>query len=119
MKGQENTALLSDCGLTGTSQHISLSGLGGKECSISVHSVDDDEAGLSPPLLVRAQVLVCVICALFNWATNSINHPDLSHLRTEANAGLLLAEEPKLPPHIICISDRKIIHCVKAALSGK
>ena len=47
MKVQGNTALLSHCGLTGTSLHVSLSGLGGNECFISVHSVDDVEVGLS------------------------------------------------------------------------
>ena len=36
---QENTALLSRCRLAGTSQHVSLLGLGGKECSVCVHSV--------------------------------------------------------------------------------
>ena len=50
---QENTALLSDCGLTGTSLHVTLSGLGGKGCSICVHGVDDGEVGLSPPLLAE------------------------------------------------------------------
>ena len=34
VKGQENTALLSDCGLTGTPLRVSLSGLGAKECSV-------------------------------------------------------------------------------------
>ena len=42
VKGQENTALLSDCGLTGTPLRVSLSGLGGKKCSVCVHSVDVD-----------------------------------------------------------------------------
>ena len=35
---QENTELLSVCGLTGTPQRVSLLGLGGKECSWGVHS---------------------------------------------------------------------------------
>ena len=39
VKEQENKALLSDCGLTGTPLGVSLSGLGGKECSVGVHSV--------------------------------------------------------------------------------
>ena len=60
----ENTALLSDRGLTGTSQHVSMSGLGGKKCSISVHSVDVVEVGLSSPLLAEVQFLVCVMSAL-------------------------------------------------------
>ena len=70
VKVQENTALLSDCGLTGTSQHVFLSGLWGKESSICVHSVVDDEVGLFPPLLGEAQPHVCRISALFSWARN-------------------------------------------------
>ena len=92
--------------------------LGGKERSISVHSVDYDEFGLSPPLLAEAQFVVCGISDLFSWARNCTNHPHLSQLRTEANAGRLLAEEPNLPPHIIRISGKKIIHCLNAALSS-
>ena len=84
-----------------------------------MHSVDDDEVGPSPPLLAEAELVVCGITALFSWARNCTNHPDLSHLRTEANAGRLLAEEPNLPPRIIRISGRKIIRCLKAALSSK
>ena len=39
VKEQENTALLSNCGLTGTPLRVYLSGLEGKECSVCVHSV--------------------------------------------------------------------------------
>ena len=119
VKVQENTALIGDCGLSGTSLHVFLSGLEGKECSICVHSVNDNEVGLSLPLLAEAQFVVCGFSALFSWATICINHPDLCHLRTEANAGRLLAEEPNQPPGIIRISGWKRIHCLKAALSGK
>ena len=63
--------------------------------------------------------LVLGISALFGWARNCTNQPDLSHLRIEANAGQLLAEEPNLPSRIIRISGRKIIRCLKAALSSK
>ena len=35
MRLQENTELLSVCGLTGTPQRVSLLGLGGKECSLA------------------------------------------------------------------------------------
>ena len=42
-KEQENTALLKDCGLTGTPLRVSLSGLGGKECPSCVHSVYDEQ----------------------------------------------------------------------------
>ena len=119
MKVQENMALLSICGLTGTSLHGSLSGLEGKECSICVHSVNDEDVGLSPPLLAEVQFVVCGSSALFSWARSCTNHPNLSHLRTEANAGRLLAEEPNQPPRIIRISCWKIIHCLKAALPSK
>ena len=35
---QENTALLSSCGLAGMPQQFSLRELGGKECSVGLHS---------------------------------------------------------------------------------
>ena len=60
---QENTELLSICGLTGTPQRVSLLGLGGKECSFSVHSVNVEDVGLRSPLLAEAQFVVCVISA--------------------------------------------------------
>ena len=119
VKVQENTTLLTDCGLTGMSLHVSLSGLRGTECSICVHSVDDCKVRLSPPLLAEVQFVVCRSSALFSWARKCTNHPDLSHLRAEANAGRLLAEEPNEPPRIIRISVWKIIHCLNAALSSK
>ena len=66
VKVQEGTALLSDCGLTGTPLRVSVSGLGGKECSVCVHSVYDDVVGLSSPLLAEVQFVDCVISALFS-----------------------------------------------------
>ena len=72
-----------------------------------MHSVNEDEVGLSPPLLAGAHFGVCGIRALSSWGRNCTKNPDLSHLRTEANAGWLLAEEPNVPPHIIRISGRK------------
>ena len=66
VKVQENTALLSDCGLTGTPLRVSLSGLGGKECSVCVHSVYAEEVGLSSPLLAEVQFVDCVIRTLFS-----------------------------------------------------
>ena len=60
---QENTAPLSNCGLTGTSQHVSLLGLGGKGCSCCVHSADVDGVELPTPLLAGAQSIDCVISA--------------------------------------------------------
>ena len=84
-----------------------------------MHSVDDDEVGLSPPLLAQAQFVVCGISTLFSCVRNCTNDPNLSHLRAEANAGRLLAEEPNLPHRIIRISGRKIIHCLKGTLSSK
>ena len=61
---QENTALLSNCGLTGTPQRVSLLGLGGKGCSCCVHSVDVAGVELPWPLLAEAQLIDCAIGAL-------------------------------------------------------
>ena len=61
---QENTELLSVCGLTGTPQRVSLLGLGGKECSWSVHSADVDGVGLLALPQAGAELFVCVISAL-------------------------------------------------------
>ena len=80
-----------------------------------MHSVNDDEVELSSPLLAEAQFVVCGISA----SISCTNHPDLSHLRTEANVGQLLAEEPDLPLCILRISGREIIRCLKAAPSSK
>ena len=51
---QENTELLSVCGLTGTPQRVSLLGLGGKGCPSGVHSVNVEEVGLRLPLLAES-----------------------------------------------------------------
>ena len=61
---QENTVLLSNCGLTGTSQHVSQLGLGGKRRTGGVHSVDVDGVKLPSPLLAEAQLIDCGISAL-------------------------------------------------------
>ena len=66
VKGQENTALLSDCGLTGTPLPVFLSGFGGKECSVCLHSVYVEDVALSPPLLAEVQFVDCVINARFS-----------------------------------------------------
>ena len=63
MRLQENTELLSICGLTGMPQLVSLLGLGGKECSFGVHSVNVEDVGLRLPLLAESQFVVCVISA--------------------------------------------------------
>ena len=60
---QDNTELLSICGLTGTQQRVSLLGLGGKECSFGVHSVNVEDVGVRSPLLAESQFVVCVISA--------------------------------------------------------
>ena len=63
-----------------------------------------------------------VISALFRDAEKNCcctNYPDLAHLRTQANAGVLSVQEPNLPRRILRVSDRKKIHCLKAALSSK
>ena len=60
---QENTELLSICGLTGTPQRASLLGLGGKECSFGVHSVYVEDVRLRLPLLAESQFVACAISA--------------------------------------------------------
>ena len=56
---QENTALLSSCGLAGTPLRVSLLGLGGKERTGGVHSADVELVGL--PTLPQAEA------ELFVW----------------------------------------------------
>ena len=60
---QENTELLSVCGLTRTPQRISLLGLRVKERPGCVHSVNVEEVGLRSPALGESQFVVCVISA--------------------------------------------------------
>ena len=66
MKEQENTALLSDCGLIGMPLSISLSELGGKDCSVCVHSVYVEHVGVPSPLLAQVQFVECSISARFS-----------------------------------------------------
>ena len=47
---QEDTELLSVCGLTGTPQRVSLLRLGGEGCSLGVHSVNVEDVTLRLPL---------------------------------------------------------------------
>ena len=49
--------LLSNCGLTGTSQHVLLLGLGGERRTQGVHSVYVDGVELPSPLLAEAQLI--------------------------------------------------------------
>ena len=77
---QENTALLSDCGLTGAPLRVSLSGLGGKECSVCVHSVYDEQVGLPSPLTAEVQFFVVICAARFSAAGNCTNSPLPAHL---------------------------------------
>ena len=64
VKLQENTELLSFCGLTGTPQRVSLLGLGGKGCSCCVHSAYVDGVGLLALPQAAAELFVCGISAL-------------------------------------------------------
>ena len=80
---QENTELLSFCGLTGTPQGVSLLGLGGKGCSCCVHSAYVNVVGLLALPEAEAELFVCVISALV-WQgrkqrrqRSCTNHPDL------------------------------------------
>ena len=61
---QENTALLSNYGLTGTSQHVSLLGLGGERRTCGVHSAYVDEVGLLALPQAEAELFVFVNSAL-------------------------------------------------------
>ena len=61
---QEDTELLSVCGLTRTPQRFSVLGLRGKECSWGVHSADVDGVGLLALPQAEAELFVCVISAL-------------------------------------------------------
>ena len=73
---QENTELLSVCGLKGTPQRVSMPGLGGKGCSFGVHSVDVEDVGLRLPLLAESQLVVCVIsAAYFSTALDCTSSP--------------------------------------------
>ena len=60
VRWQKNTELLSVCGLRGTPQHVSLLGLGGKECSFDVHSTYVDGAAL--PALPQAEAELFIWC---------------------------------------------------------
>ena len=80
-KERDYTALLSDCGLTGTPLRVSLLRLGGKGCSVCVHSVYDEQVGLSWPLLAEAQFVDGVISvAWLSVARNFTNSPLPAHL---------------------------------------
>ena len=75
VKVQENRALLSDCGLTGTPLRVSLSGLGGKECSVCVHRVYDEQVGLPSPFTAEVQFFLVICAAWFSAAGNCTNSP--------------------------------------------
>ena len=60
VRWQENTELLTFCGLTGTPQLVFLLGLGGKECSFGVHCAYVDGVGL--PALPQADPELFVWC---------------------------------------------------------
>ena len=80
------------------------------------------EAHVSPRHSWLRPVGVCVICALISSVKKTSAAPItlyLAHVRTEVNARHLLVEERNLPCRIIQVSDKKIIHCLKAALSSK
>ena len=84
---QENTALLSNCGLTGTPRHVSLLGLGGEGRTGGVHSADVDGVELPSQLLAEAQSIDCVMSAVyFSTAQGTAPvHPDPPTCTTEAN----------------------------------
>ena len=124
VRWQENTELLSVCGLTGTPQCVSLLGLGGKECSFGVHGAYVDGVGL--PALPQAEAELFVWCVqrpcLAGQAKKNrccTNHPDLPTCKAKANEGQFETEEPRLPPRVIRFSGSPIIRCSQTALSSK
>ena len=99
MRKQENTALLSDCVLTGTPLRVSLSGLGGKECAVCVHGVDGGEVRL------HSQLFVCVIYAAYFSAAqrDCTNRPYLPTCKAKADGlGLRLRNQDYL--HVLYAS---------------
>ena len=94
VRRQENTALLSNCALTGTPQGGSLLGLGGKGCSCCVHSVDVDGVELPSPLLAEVQSIVCVISTLVQQGKKKMgrcctNHPTCPPVKQRQMKGCL------------------------------
>ena len=95
---------------------------------MTVHSVADDEVGLSLPLLAEARFVVCAICAVFSigerWEVAEGNcccttSPfSLSYLRAKADEGWLAAEEPNQPRCIIRVLGWKIIRCPLTVLEA-
>ena len=93
-----------------------------------MHIVDDDEVGLSSPLVAEAQFVVCVICALFRmgekWEVVEGNcccttSPfSLSRLRIKAEDGRTATEEPSQPRCIIQVLGWKIISCPLTVLQA-
>ena len=80
VKVQDNTALLSNCGLTGTPLRVSLSGLEEEECSVCVQSVYDNVVGPFSPLMAEVQFFVVICAPWFNAAGNCTNSPLPAHL---------------------------------------
>ena len=60
VRWEENTELLSFCGLTGMPQRVPLLGLGGKECSFRLHGAYVD--GVRLPALPQAEAELFVWC---------------------------------------------------------
>ena len=60
---------------------FSCQGLEGKECSVCVHSVYDEEVELSSPFTAEVQFVDCVISALFSvgWKVQSCRRQLLLH----------------------------------------
>ena len=78
VKVQENTALLSVCGLTGTPLRVSPARAWREGVLWCVHSVNVEEVGLSSPLQAEAQLFVCdQRPSLAGLGTNCTNHPYL------------------------------------------
>ena len=113
MRWQENTQLLSVCGLIGTPQRVSLLGLGGKECSFGLHGAYVDGVGLGALPQAEAELFVwCVQRPCLEGQKKNrrcTNRPDLPTSKTEANEGQFGTEEPRLPPRVMRFSGSPII----------
>ena len=73
VRWQENTELLSVCGLAGTPQRVFLLGLRGRECSFGVHGAYVDGVGLPALPQAEAELFVFVCSApLFSTAEKKV-----------------------------------------------
>ena len=102
---QWNTALLSNCGLTGdATTRFPVLGLGVERRSDGVHSADVERVGLPYSSLLSGSEL-CVNCVPFVLGPHDelLHHftVNLPTCKAKANEGVFAAEEPSHSPRII------------------